>query len=67
MVDKNTENKHKPVRKVNSKAELKDVVNANKVLSQERVSTPGSKESTKTTIQLTNGTIKEVFGEQLNG
>ena len=68
MADKDTNDKVKPTftRKVTSKAELKDVVIDNPIISQERVTTPGSKESTKTTIQLRNGTVKEIFGEKHN-
>jgi hypothetical protein len=64
MASKDTNKKNVPTRKVTSKAELKDVVVDNPVIKTERMMTPGSKESTKTTLQLRNGTVKEVFGER---
>jgi hypothetical protein len=69
--NKNTEDKDKQKKKdkvarsVTSKKELKDVEINHKILKQEaKVRTQGAKESTKTTIQLRNGTIKETYGER---
>jgi len=67
MADKDTNKKTTPKRQVINKQELKEVIVDNAVLDQVRMTTPGARESTKTTIQLRNGTVKEVFGENHNG
>lgn len=71
MANKNTEAKEKQkekdkiARSLTSKKELKDVEINNEILKQEsNVSTVGSLPSTKTTIQLRNGTVKTTYGER---
>lgn len=71
MANKNTEAKEKQkekdkiARSVTSKKELKDVEINHEILKQEsNVSTVGSLPSTKTTIQLRNGTVKTTYGER---
>tara|TARA_R110000796_G_scaffold142554_1_gene259098 strand:+ start:1882 stop:2085 length:204 start_codon:yes stop_codon:yes gene_type:complete len=66
MADKDTNKKVIPKRQVINKQELKEVIVNNSIISQVRMTTPGARESTKTTIQMRNGTVKEVFGENHN-
>ena len=70
---KNTEQKEavkaqdKLTRNVTSQKEFKNVEVVNKIIDvQHKVSTQGSRESTKVTHQLRNGTVRETFTELFN-